>query len=74
MTREDIIWAVRSERGVYVWRAETHGRGLEPLVIEGPPLPPHDVLEFRLVPATLSGKPYDAIMCEGIEVVKIELP
>jgi len=36
---------------MYAWKAETHGRGLEPLVIEGPPLPPHDRLEFHLYPA-----------------------
>ena len=74
MSRKDIIWDVWTGRGIYAWKAETHGRGLEPLVIEGPPLPPHDRLEFRLVPATQSGKPYDAIVCEGIEVEKIELP
>jgi hypothetical protein len=72
MSREDIIWAVWDERGVYAWRAETHGRGLEPLVIQGPPLPPHDVLEFRLEFAAQSGRPYHAIVCEGVIVEKIE--
>jgi hypothetical protein len=74
MSREDLIWAVWNQRGIYAWKADTNGQGLEPLVIEGPPLPPHDKLEFRLVPARLSGRPYDAIVCEGIEVEKIELP
>jgi hypothetical protein len=74
MSREDTIWDVWGQRGVYAWKADTHGRGLEALVIEGPPLPPHDRLEFRLVPARLSGKPYDAIVCEGVIVEKFELP
>jgi hypothetical protein len=61
-----------SSGGVYAWKAETHGRGLESLVIQGPPLPPHDVLEFRLEFAAQSGRPYDAIVCEGVIVEKIE--
>jgi hypothetical protein len=74
MSREDLIWAVWDERGIYAWKAETHGRGLEPLVIQGAPLPPHEVLEFRLEFARESGRPYDAIVCEGIIVERIELP
>ena len=72
MSREDIILAAWHERGMYAWRAETHGRGLEPLFIEGPPLAPHEVLEFRFEFANESGRPYDAIVCEDVEVEKIE--
>ncbi len=81
--REEVIKTAWRERGIFAWRAERHGRGLEPLWIpasadmkpESPrrrPLVPAEQLEFRLEKATSSGRPYDAIVCEGVVVEKIE--
>jgi hypothetical protein len=74
MSREDLIWAAWDERGIYAWKAETHGRGLEPLVIQGPPLSPHEVLEFRLEFANESGRPTTRSCAKASSSKGSELP
>jgi hypothetical protein len=79
--RERIIRAAWDERGSRAWDPATHGQGLLPLHIQakadmrparfGRPLPPHDNLKFRLVPAMMGGQAIHSIVCEDIVVATL---
>jgi hypothetical protein len=80
--RERIIRAAWEERGKAQWDPNTHGRGLLSLHIPakvemrpvrfGTPLPSYDDLEFRLVQATMNGRPVNSIVCEGVVVETLD--
>jgi hypothetical protein len=82
--REELIRAAWEERGKALWDPEINERDLVPLMVQttielnpvsphpGTALPLQTMLEFRFESAGVSGRPYHAIVCEGVVVDKIE--
>jgi hypothetical protein len=77
--REALIRRRWKDTGVTLWQQDVHGEASAPLKIEartvraaparrGQPPPEPDILEFKLVRSSMTGKPVDRIICEGVVV------
>jgi hypothetical protein len=76
--REQLIRTVWKAEGRKLWNPGTHGKSRFPLIlavgidatpiVDGDIPPPHDVLEFKLFPATGRGQAFNYIVCEGVIV------